>query len=530
MWTLFDINILKYVFCLSYQINTLKMASDAVGLERISRIVGYKIVKGDFSQVTPNLPQRLAILAEANTANQGTLDLAEKEITSAKQAGELYGFGSPIYTMMRILRPLSGGGLGGIPTFVYPQAVAAGAAAKVMTVTPTGVATGNGTHTIKVAGRGGLDGDFYDINILKDDTTADITAKIEDAINAILGAPVSATSTDYLATLTTKWKGLTANDLTITVDTNDVELGITYSVVVTAAGSATPSISAALNLFGSNWNTQVVNSYGTVTSIMDALEDFNGIPDPNNPTGRYSGIIMKPFIALTGSIAADPSSFTTARKEEVTISICPAPLSPGFPFEAAANMAFLFAPTAQNTPHLDVAGQSYPDMPIPSDGVIGVQSVYNDRDSIVKKGSSTVDLIAGRYQVQDFVTTYHPDGENPPQFRYSRNLMLDFNIRFGYFLLEQINVVDHAIAADGDTVTASNVIKPKIWKQILDKYAIDLSTRALIVQPEFMQDSILVTISTTNPDRLETFFRYKRSGIARIASTTAEAGFNFGTI
>lgn len=503
--------------------------SDAVGIERISKIVGYKIVKGDFSQVTPNLPQRLAVLGEANTANQGTLDLTPKEITSAQQAGELYGFGSPIYSIMRILRPLSGGGLGEIPTFVYPQAVAAGAVAKVMTITPSGVATGNGTHTIKIAGRGGLDGVFYDINIVKDDTTADITGKIEDAINAVLGAPVDATSTDYLATLTTKWKGLTANDLTVTVDTNDIALGITYVVNATVAGSATPSVQAALDLFGSNWNTIVVNSYGAITSVMNTLEDFNGIPDPNNPTGRYLGIIMKPFIALTGSVIADPSSITDARKTEVTIAICPAPLSPGFPFEAAANMTFLFAPQAQNTPHLDVAGQSYPDMPIPTDGVIGIQSVYNDRDAIVKKGSSTVDLIASKYQVQDFVTTYHPDGETPPQFRYSRNLMLDFNVRFGYFLLEQTHVVDHAIADDDDTVTASNVIKPKMWKQILDKYAIDLSTRALIVQPAFMQDSITVAISTTNPDRLETFFRYKRSGFARIASTTAEAGFNFGT-
>ena len=504
--------------------------SDAVGLERISRIVGYKIVKGDFSQVTPNLPQRIAILGEANTANQGTLDLAPKEITSAQQAGELYGFGSPIYSIMRILRPLSGGGLGGIPTFVYPQAVAAGAVAKAMTITPSGVATGNGTHTIKIAGRGGVDGVFYDINIVKDDNTALITAKIEDAINAVLGAPVDAISTDYEATLTTKWKGLTANDLTVTVDTNDIALGITYVVNATAAGSATPSVQAALDLFGSNWNTIVVNSYGAVPSIMNTLEDFNGIPDPNNPTGRYAGIIMKPFIALTGSNIADPSSLTDARKLDVTIAICPAPLSPGFPFEAAANMTFLFAPQAQNSPHLDVAGQSYPDMPIPTDEVIGVQSEYNDRDAIVKKGSSTVDLIALKYQVQDFVTTYHPDGETPPQFRYARNLNLDFNVRFGYFLLEQINVVDRAIADNDDTVTASNVIKPKMWKQILDKYAIDLSTRALIVQPAFMQDSITVVISTTNPDRLETFFRYKRSGFARIASTNAEAGFNFGTL
>jgi hypothetical protein len=155
---------------------------------------------------------------------------------------------------------------------------------------------------------------------------------------------------------------------------------------------------------------------------------------------------------------------------------------------------------------------------------------YDGRDAIVQKGCSTVDLVAGRYQVQDFVTTYHPDGELPPQFRYCRNLMLDFNVRFGYFLLEQINVVDHAIAADGDIVNANKVIKPKQWKQVIDKYAEDLGRRALIADVPFMQDSIEVNISTTNPDRLETKFKYKRTGVARISSTTAEAGFNFGTV
>ncbi|KKN42130.1 hypothetical protein LCGC14_0716340 [marine sediment metagenome] len=504
------------------------MASDAVGSERISRIVGWKIVKGDFAEDTPNLPQRIAILAEANTAEQATLDLAAKEMTSAQQGGISYGFGSPIYHILRILYPLGGGGIGGIPTVVYPQAVAAGAAAKVLTVTPVGTATGNGTHTLKISGRNGIDGLFYDINILKDDTTADITAKISDAINAVTGSPVTATNTDYEATLTSKWKGLTANDISVTVDTNDNDLGITYAVVSIQSGSATPSISAALDLFGTNWNTIVINSYGTVTSILDTLEDFNGIPDPNNPTGRYAGIIMKPFIALTGSVADDPSSVTDGRKDEVTIAICPAPLSAGLPFEASANMSLLFGRQAQDNPHLDVAGRSYVDMPTPL--IIGSMAVYDNRDAIVKKGSSTVDLVNEKYQIEDFVTTYHPVGETPPQFRYSRNLMIDFNVRFGYFLLELINVVDHAIAADDDTVSAQNIIKPKQWKQIIDKYAESLSVKALIVDPAFMQDSITVVISTTNPDRLETFFRYKRSGFTRIASTTAEAGFNFGTI
>lgn len=505
------------------------MASDAVGSERISKVVGYKITKGNFSNSTPNLPQRIAILGEANNANQSTLDTAATEITSAQEAGEKYGFGSPIYHIMRILRPNSGGGVGGIPTVVYAQAAADGAAYKIIDVTPTGTATGNGTHTVKIAGRAGVDGSSYDINIETGDTATDITEKMADAINNVLGSPVSASDYDTSkVTLTSKWKGLTAEALTVSVDTNDDDLGITYVVASTQSGAGTPSIAAALALFGNDWNTIVINSYGTVTSIMDALEDFNGIPDPANPTGRYAAIVMKPFIAITGSVAEDPSSITDARLDEVTIAIAPAPLSDGLPMEAAANMATLFARQAQDTPNLDVSGQSYPDMPTPL--IIGDMADYENRDLFVKKGCSTVDLVGGRYKVMDFVTTYHPVGEIPPQFRYCRNLNIDWNIRFGYYLLELINVADHSISNDEDTVTATNVIKPKQWRQVIDKYAEALAQRALIVDAEFMQESVTVEISTVNPDRLETFFRYKRSGFARILSTTAEAGFNFGTL
>ena len=212
----------------------------------------------------------------------------------------------------------------------------------------------------------------------------------------------------------------------------------------------------------------------------------------------------------------------------MTIAICPAPLSTGLSMEAAANMCRLSARVNQDNPHLDVSGLSYPDMPTPDD--IGLMSEYNNRDAFVKKGSSTVELSNGVYKVADFVTTYHPDGELPPQFRYVRNLNLDFNVRFSYLLLEEINVVDHAIAANDDTVTAPKVIKPKQWKQIVDDLADSLALRALIVQPGFMQDSITVDISSSNPDRIETFFRYKRSGFTRISATTAEAGFNFGNV
>jgi phage tail sheath gpL-like len=470
---------------------------------------------------------RIAIFGEANNLNQGELDNSGTEITSAQQAGDLYGYGSPLHLIMRILRPNSGGGVGGIPTIVYAQDEPAGASEKEIDLTPTGTATGNGTHTIKIAGRPGLDGEFYDINIEDGDTVADICDKITDAVNNVLGCPMTAVDGTTKVTLTSKWKGLTAEDLVVTVDTNGDALGISYATASVTTGAGTPSIQAALDMFGNEWNTIVLNGYGLVSTVLDTLEAFNGIPNASSPTGRFAGIVFKPFVAVSGSTVDDPSSITDARSLEVTNAVAPAPLSSGLPFEAAANMVRVFARKVQDTPQLDVGGDYYPDMPTPTD--IGSMGSYVNRDAISKKGCSTVSLSEGLYKIQDFITTYHKAGEIPPQFKYCRNLMLDFNVYFGYYLLELINVVDHVIANDKDTVTAEKVIKPKMWKAVLSTYADGLTRRGLIVDPDFFKSEISVVISSTNPDRLETRFRYKRSSIVRIASTTAVAGFNLGS-
>ncbi len=499
--------------------------SDAIGSERISRILGYKMTAGNFANQTPNLPQRIAIIGEANVANQATFPTGATEILSSQEAGEKYGYGSPIYNMMRILRPVTSDGVGGIPTIVYAQAETG--AARVQTITVTGAVTSNATHTVNVAGRGSIDGGSYSFDVSVGDTVTDIASAINVAINNVLGSPVSSSAAIGVVTATSKWKGLTSQDITITVDTGDNGAGITYTVAETVAGTGVPTVTTSLNLFNNDWNTIVVNAYGVdATAVLTELEAFNGIPDPSTPTGRFQGIIMKPFIALTGSVNDEDTTLTDSKKGEVTIAVCPAPLSPGLPMEAAANMAVLFARIEQDTPHLDVAGRNYPDMPVATAAI--TMNDYNTRDAYVKKGNSTVDINNGKYRIQDFVTTYHPIGEAVPQYRYARNLMIDFNVKFAYRLLEEINVVDHAIASDDDVVTVGTVIKPKEWKGIVHALADDLSRRALIADPSFMQDSIVVGLSVSNPDRLETFFRYKRTGFTRVAATTAEAGFNFG--
>ena len=502
--------------------------STAIGLERISRTSGYNIRKGFFDNNTPNLPQVVAILAEANWANQGTISTNGREITTADEAGQVYGYGSPIHQIMRILRPIGGTGIGGIPTVVFPQLSNAEAVAFSALKTITGVPTKNTIHSLRIGGRENLDFKTYSFSVIKGEAPSAIAARIASVVNSVLSCPVTANAVGAALTFTTKWKGVTANQTKISFNLNGDAAGVTYVDTSNTAGSGVVDISAALNQFGNTWYTSVINSYGAV--FFDILEQFNGVPSATQPTGRYEGSMFKPFMSFFGSVESVKTNLAlitndASRIEQVTHVLCPAPLSEGFEWESAANVVRLFARTMQDSPEIDINGQSYPDMPVPSNGVIGDMSVYDNRDYLVKKGCSTVILDKGTYKVQEIVTTYHPEGENPLQYSYCRNLNLDWNVSDSYRILENNKLKDKVLIRDEQATDSMFAIKPKEWKAICFDLFDDLAKSALINDPDFSKKSLKVQVSQDNPNRFETFFRYKRTGIARIESTTVEAGF-----
>jgi phage tail sheath gpL-like len=506
--------------------------STAVSLDRISRVVGYKLKAGSFGTITPNLPQRIALLGEANTANQAGVDENQPfPFINSKEVGDKYGYGSPLHIMSRILRPISGNILGGIETIIYPQLEAGGGTAGIykLGVTVATTVTQNATHRVVVSGRDNIDGVSYAFTVSVGDSAADVRQAIVDAIANVLSSPVTAAENVNDVDFTTKWKGATAA-LNIRVDDGGKPAGIVYAESSNTAGTGEPSIANALVAFGNEWNTLVINPYGAVQ--FSALEAHNGVPDPDTPTGRYSSTNFKPYVALFGSLLSDKDDViaitdAAARKDQVTNVLCPAPNSEGFAFEAAANMCGTCALIFNNTPHLGNGGRPYPDMPVPIDGNIGDFVDYNARDFMAKGGSSTVLLKAGKYNVQDFETTYHPDGEIPAKFRKVRDLNVNWNIAFGWNIVQERDIWDKAIIADDAPTIVGDTISPKQGKQLVFSYADDLESRALIADAEFTKDSALVGINGTNPARLDTFFRTKLTSTADIVSSDVEFDFNF---
>jgi len=506
--------------------------STAIAVDQISRVVGYKLKAVSFVNQSPNLPQRIAVFGEANTANQSTIDITAFKFTNAKAVGDKYGYGSPLHQIARILRPINADLLGGIETVIYPQLEAAGAAA---TVIKSGIAvatnvTETAVHTIVISGREQIDGGKYSYTVTKGEDAAAVRATIIDTVNNVLGSPVSAVESTNDIDFTTKWKGITSVEVNISFETNGKDAGIVYSEVSKTDGSGAADITASLALFQTEWNTLLINPYGSTE--FDELEAFNGVPDPDSPTGRYSPEIFKPLMALfgwTGKTKSGVLAVTdlTARKSQVTNVLCPAPNSKGTTWEAAANMAVSFASVVNEDPHLGNGGKSYYDMPIPSDGDIGDFANYADRNDMLKGGSSTVTLKAGVFQIEDFATTYHPDGEVNPKYRYCRDLNLNWNIEFGWRIIMERDIQDKTIVGDDSPVRVGNTIAPKQAKQLAFSYVDDLQARALINDADFSKSNTDTGINESNPARMDINFKYKITSTANVVSTDAEFDFTY---
>ena len=495
-----------------------------------TRAVGYQILDQVFNPLSANLPQRIALLGEPNTANEATLDVAPYQITSLADAGDRYGYGSPIYQMARILLPIAGGGVGSIPVVVYPQSFASGATASVIElgVTVATTVTKTKTHYLKVNGRTNIDGKYFSYVVESGENTAAVVAKIVDCVNNVLASPISPASGTGKVVFTTKWEGLTSAGVNIEVDVDGDAAGIVYAVTATTVGAGTPSITAALTAFGNEWNTLVINPYGS--AVLADLETANGTP--SSLTGKYASTVFKPFMALFGSVEDDKDDLVaitnaSARKDQVTNVLCPAPLSKGLPMEAAANMAVLIATVANDNPQIGCGGKSYPDMPVPSDGSIGDMATLEGRNFLVQKGCSTVLLENGKYTVQDCINTYAPTGIINPKFMYVRDLIIDWNIGFNWKIVVIRDIQDKALVGNDSAVRVGNTISPKAVKALLIGLITDSASLAWLNDKQFSTNSIQVGINSQNPTRLDIAFKYKRTSTANQVSTDAAVDFTY---
>ena len=489
--------------------------STAVDVSAIARVVG---IETEFKNLGgPGvlfLPQRIALLGQGNTASTYALD--KKQITSAGEAAEAYGYGSPIHLAALELFPLNNDGVGSIPVTVYPLVDDGSATASEGTITASGTATGAGSFRILVNGIKSAQ-----FTISASSTVTSIHTDIASAISAVLSMPVTAVGTATEVTATSKWKGLSANDIYLEVE-GPTDTGITFSIVQPANGLAEPAVDSALAQMGDVWESMILSclSYNDATTA-DSLKTFGD--------GRWGPLTKKPLVAFSGVTEADwsvASSFSDSRKTDKVNSQLVAPGSSSLPFVVAARQLARIVKVANNNPPKDYGGQQ-------ADGIVpgadGSQWDYNTKDAAMKRGSSTSDVKSGVVSVSDVITYYHPDGDPLPAYRYVVDIVKLQNVIFNTNLIFESDAWNGAPMLPSGTPTVNPDAKsPSDAIAELSVLADNLELNAIISDAKFTKENIQAEINSQNPKRLDVVFPVKLSGNTNIISATIQFGFYFG--
>lgn len=487
--------------------------STAVAADRVARVLGIKVEFVDLRGGAPfYLPPSIGVFAQPN---HGQVYVPGKtQITSQGQAAEIYGYGSPIHLIAQQLFPAFGDGVGSTLVTVFP--LDDGTVAAEWTITPVGVPSAAFTAVVTVGGKVS-----QNVGIAAGASVADMTAAIDAAVSAVLDMPVNSTDGGTEVTFDSKWRGASANDIQVSIE-GGAEAGVTFAVAQTVVGSGNPDVTTPLTLLGNTWHNLIINALDwTDTTNLDRYSLAG--------EGRWGSLVHKPMCVFTGTPETDIAVLTTAgnlRKSDRTNSTISVPGATAIPFMYAARAVVRIAQTMSTNPARDYARLTLSGLPA---GPEEVQFDTNERDTLVKAGISTVEVVSGVFELSDTVTYYHPDDEPIPGYRFVKDQVKVWN---GVFLVAvEFNQVKWDGAPIVDRADAAEVENPDAKDQddfaaaiyvIIDSLVRDaMATKAADMKATVQVDFIL-------PDRVDIKWTHILSSNGRIIAVDQSFGFFFG--
>lgn len=489
--------------------------STAIDQSAVARVVGIKTAFVNLQGGIFLLPQRLAIVGQGNSS--AVYATTKRQITSANEAGSLYGFGSPIHLAALQLFPSNGDGIGTIPVTVYPLVDEASSTASTGSITPSGTQTIAASYKVLI---NNIESAQFVIN--PGDTVATICDNMVLAINSNINMPVVAADGTTAVNLTSKWKGLSANDIKVEV-VGSTTAGTVFTMVQPTGGLINPNIDNALLQFGNVWETMVLNCLNlSDTATLDKYNTFG--------EGRWGALVKKPLIVFTGTnltTVNDATTISDARKtDRINVQLV-LPGSKELPFVLAARQLVRIIKVANNNPARDYGSQKATGL-IP--GTDAQQWNYIDRNTAVSKGSSTIEVKDGVVNLSDTVTFYHPAGEPIPAYRYVCDIVKVQNIIFNLDLIFNTPRWDGAPLIPDDQPTVNpEAVKPSMAIAEIRAMLDSLNLNAITSEDADHKAVILAEISPLNPKRLDVATTLRISGNSNIISIDLNFGFFFGT-
>ncbi len=489
--------------------------STAVDQSAIARVLG---VETNFVELRAGnillLPQRVAVIGQGNTAS--TYATTKQQVTSAAQAAQLYGTGSPIHLAVLQLLPSNGDGVGTIPVTIYPLVDDGAGVVATGDITPGGSPTIAASYTVRVN-----EIDSLPFTISVGDVVADVVTAMTAAINGNPNMPVIAVDGTTQCDITSKWKGTSANDLFLEV-IGSTAAGNTFGLTQPVGGLVNPNIDAALLLVGTAWETMFVNCMEPADSGTLGKYDVFG-------EGRWGALERKPMMAFTCDTEADNVTsivIPDARTTDRTNVQLTAPGSLNLPFVITARMVARIATRANRNPAHDYGSLSANGL-VP--GVDGDQWDYAERDLAVKSGTSTSEVKDGVINVSDTVTMFHPVADPTPAYRYVVDIVKLQQVLFNLDLIFATANWDGApLIPDGQPTSNPDAKHPSAAVAAVASMLDSLALNALISDPITAKTTIVAEINGANPKRLDVAFTIQLSGNTNIISVDLNFGFFFG--
>ncbi len=493
--------------------------STAIQPSAVARALG---IKTEFQDLRGSqakfLPQQLAVIGQGSSFVTYSTD--KYTVTSAPEAGERYGYGSPIHLAVSQLLPTNGDGVGTIPITIYPLKDATSSTPSISHFEVVGSPTGTTVHRINVSGV--MSEQFL---ITATDTPQTIYEKASQAITAVLEMPVhaiysSAPAAPDAVVIGSKWQGKSADGIKLSIE--GLADGLTFTFNKITDGLINPSVDSALAQFGSKWESMVLNCLDIQDTVaLDAIQSHG--------EGRYGALVHKPYVCFTGNteaVAQDAITISNTRSLDRINSQLVNPGGEQLPFVSAARQLARIAVRANTDPAHDYGSQRVTGI---TPGTDGQQWDYIKRDLAVKGGSSTIEVKDGVVHISDVVTFYKKTGEEPPAYRYVVDIVKLQSILFNLALIFNQPKYDGApLIPDEQPTTNRNAVKPKTVRVTLANFADQLGLEAIISDPVYTRENTVVEIDSVNPKRINVCLPVKLSGNTNIKSVDLKFGFYFG--
>ena len=417
---------------------------------------------------------------------EGQLDL----VTSEEQADLFYGRGSMLSHMVKAWRQDNKNT--SLTCIALDDNGAGNEAAGQIDF--TGVATEDGTVSIKVAGR------RYQAGVLDTQTDSNVVSALVTAIQADLDRKMDAAINGGDATildLTFRHKGLVGNEMDIRINPESDDIlpaGMAAVPTQPSGGTANPDIADAIVAMGDIEFHIIAQPY-TDSANLDALE--TELADRFGPIRQIQGQ------SITGKNDSHSNliSFGDGRNSPHVTTV--AAIGPTPTFEQAANVAGVVAFNGQIDPARPFQTLACNAIDAPDDSEI---FDFNENDLLLKDGIATLAVNAGLVQVQRLITMSQVNAASAPdtsQLNLNTMLTLMF-LRFDFRSQIQLRYPRHKLANDGNNFGPGQpILTPNLGKAEAVRIFKGWEELGLAENLSQFKRDLIVQRNASDPDRLD---------------------------